>query len=260
MKNKEFIITLTVICFVLGLMFTMQLKTVKKNTSTENIRNSELQAQYSELKKSYDAMQITLAEKEKILQDYRNAETEEETVELLKQELDNALRDAGLKDVRGQGITMTVEDSIAEATLEANLNNYLVHDEDLLNLVNELKSSGAEAISINGKSIVAMSSIRCAGATILINDEKVAPPFVIKAIGDAALLESAINMRGSYVDILKGWGIRFTITRESDIFIPKYNKPIQSQYVTIVNEVIPANEVKTTTDANLFITELKPMH
>ena len=240
MKNKEFIITITLICFILGLMFTMQLNTVKKNTITENVRNSELQAQYSELKKSYDAMQVTLAEKEKILQDYINAETEEETVELLKQELNNALRDAGLKDVRGQGIMMIVEDSIAAADSDANLNNYLVHDEDLLNLVNELKSSGAEAISINDKRIVSMSSIRCAGPTILVNDEKVAPPFVIKAIGDSALLESAITMRGSYVDILKGWGIGFTITKESDIFVPKYNKSIQSQFITIVDETIEA--------------------
>lgn len=242
MKNKEFIITITIICFILGLMFTMQIRTVKKNTTTENVRNSELQAQYAELKKSYDDMQITLAEKEKILQDYRNAETEEETIELMKQELNNALRDAGLKDVRGQGIIMTVEDSIAEAGADANLNNYLVHDEDLLNLVNELKSSGAEAISINDKRIVSMSSIRCAGATILVNDEKVAPPFVIKAIGDSALLESAITMRGSYVDILKGWGIRFTITKDADIFIPKYDKSIQSKFITIVDETVEADQ------------------
>ena len=241
MVNKKFIITITFLCFILGFMFMMQIKTVKKNTNTENVRNSELQAQYSELKKSYDAMQVTLAEKEKILQDYRNAETEEETVELMKLELNNALRDAGLKDVRGQGIIMTVEDSILEAGTDANLNNYLVHDEDLLNLVNELKASGAEAISINDKRVISMSAIRCAGTTILVNDEKVAPPFVIKAIGDSALLESAITMRGSYVDILKGWGIRFNITKESDIFIPKYDKPIQSQYITIVDETVEAD-------------------
>ena len=214
----------------------MQLKTVNKNTTTATVRNSELQAQYSELKKAYDDMQVTLAEKEKILQDYRNVETTEETVELIKQELNTALRDAGLKDVRGQGIVVTVEDSVTEAGQDANLNNYLVHDEDLLNIVNELKSSGAEAISVNDQRIVSMSSIRCAGPTILVNDEKLAPPFVIKAIGDSSLLESAINMRGSYVDILKGWGIRFNITKESDIFIPKYSKSIQSKFITIVDE------------------------
>lgn len=214
----------------------MQLKTVNKSTTTATVRNSELQAQYSELKKAYDDMQVTLAEKEKILQDYRNVETTEETVELIKQELNTALRDAGLKDVRGQGLIVTVEDSVNEAGQDTNLNNYLVHDEDLLNIVNELKSSGAEAISINDQRIVAMSSIRCAGPTILVNDEKLAPPFTIKAIGDASLLESAINMRGSYVDILKGWGIRFTITKENDIFIPKYSKTIKGKYVTIVDE------------------------
>ena len=182
-----------------------------------------------------------------------------ETKELLKQDLTVALKNAGLTDVRGPGLVITMNDSLADLGT-TDLNYYLVHDEDLLNLVNELKSSGAEAISINDKRVVAMSSIRCAGATILINDEKVAPPFVIKAIGDAALLESAINMRGSYVDILKGWGIRFTITRESDIFIPKYNKPIQSQYITIANEANSTREGKTNVDSNPFVAELKPIY
>jgi len=240
-KSKKFIVTITFVCFILGLMFTMQIKTVNTTAETENVRNKELQTQYAELKSSYDSLQVTLAEKEKILQEYRNAETDEETVELLKKELNNALRDAGLKDVRGQGIIMTVEDSILEAGADANLNNYLVHDEDLLNLVNELKVSGAEAISINDKRIVTTSAIRCAGTTILVNEERIAPPFVIKAIGDAAVLESAITMRGSYVDILKGWGIRFNITKESDIFIPRYDKSIQSQFVTIVDETVEAD-------------------
>ena len=53
MKNREFIITITIICFALGLMLTMQLKTVKKNKEeTASIRTSEVQTQYAELKKN----------------------------------------------------------------------------------------------------------------------------------------------------------------------------------------------------------------
>ena len=87
MKNKEFVLTITFICFFLGLIFTMQLKTVKKNTeNTTASRVSEVQAQYAELKKNYESLQETLAEKEKTIQQYRNAETQEETTELLKHE------------------------------------------------------------------------------------------------------------------------------------------------------------------------------
>ena len=88
MKNKDFILTITFICFVLGLIFTMQIKTVKKNTETTTLsRTGELQAQYAELKKSYDDLNASLVEKDKIIQEYRNAQTEDETKELLKQDL-----------------------------------------------------------------------------------------------------------------------------------------------------------------------------
>ena len=242
MKNKEFVLTITFICFFLGLIFTMQLKTVKTNTeSTTAARVSEVQAQYAELKKNYQSLEETLAEKEKIIQEYRNAETAEEATEILKQDLKIALRNAGLTDVRGPGITITMNDSLADFGAGVDLNSYLIHDEDLLNVVNELKSSGAEAIAINDQRIVAMSEIRCAGTTILVNGVKLATPYVIKAIGDSNMLESGISMRGGYVDILKSWGIRFDITKASDIFIPKYATALSSKYLTTVEETIENN-------------------
>ena len=216
----------------------MQIKTVKKNTETTTLsRTGELQAQYAELKKSYDDLNASLVEKDKIIQEYRNAQTEDETKELLKQDLTVELKNAGLTDVRGPGLVITMNDSLADLGA-TDLNYYLVHDEDLLNVVNELKASGAEAISINDQRVVAMSEIRCAGTTILVNGQRLAPPYVIKAIGDSAMLESGVTLRGGYVDILKGWGIRFDITKESDIFIPKYNKVISNKFMTTVEETV----------------------
>lgn len=214
----------------------MQLKTVKVNEEKSTTRTSEVQAQYAELKKNYDAKILELEEKDKILEEYRKAETDEETVELLKQELTKAQQDAGLTNVRGAGLTILMEDSLADFGSGIDLNNYLVHDEDILKVVNELKSAGAEAISVNNQRIISMSEIRCAGTTIFINGERIGAPFTIKAIGDPVLLESAMTMRGGNVDILKEWGIRFTITREADIVVPKYSKAVSSKYITTVIE------------------------
>ena len=73
MKNKEFIITITVICFILGLMLTMQLKTVQVNEEKSSARTSEVQAQYAELKKNYDAKVLEIEELNKVLEEYRKA-------------------------------------------------------------------------------------------------------------------------------------------------------------------------------------------
>lgn len=245
MKNKEFIITITIICFILGLMLTMQLKTVQVNEDKTNTRASEVQAQYAELKKNYDAKLSEIEELNKVLDEYRKAETDEETVELLKAELKKAQQDAGLTNVRGTGLTVVMEDSLADLGTGIDLNNYLVHDEDILKVVNELKSAGAEAISVNDQRMISTSEIRCAGTTIFINGVRIGAPFTIKAIGDPAVLESAMTMRGGNVDILKEWGIRFTITRESDIVITKYNKAISSQYLTTVTEDVTSNSTST---------------
>jgi len=244
MKNKEFIITVTVICFILGLMLAMQLKTVRANSETSSNRTNEVQAQYAELKRNYDAKLLEIEEKDKMLEEYRKAETDEETVEVLKQELNKALQDAGLTNVRGAGLTVTMEDSIKTIEGVYDLNTYLVHDEDILKVVNELRSAGAEAISVNERRIISTSEIRCAGTTIFINGERVGAPFVIKAIGDPALLESAMLMRGGYVDGLKEWGLRITTTRETDIVIPKYDKAISSKYMTTVVEDTSATSDK----------------
>lgn len=235
MKNKEFTITITIICFVLGLMLAMQLKTVQVNSETGSDRINEIQTQYAELKRNYDAKVTELEEKDKMLDDYRKAETDEETVEILKQELNKALQDAGLTNVRGTGITVVLEDSTKTIEGVYDLNSYLVHDEDIMKVVNELRGAGAEAISVNNQRIISTSEIRCAGTTIFINGERVGAPFVIKAIGDSALLESAMLMRGGYVDGIKEW-INVKITRETDVVIPKYNKTISSKYMTTVVE------------------------
>lgn len=236
MKNKEFVITITIICFILGLMLAMQLKTVKANSETSSNRTTELQTQYAELKRNYDAKILELEEKDKMLEEYRKAETDEETVEVIKQELNKALQDAGLTNVRGTGVTVVLEDSTKNIEGVYDLNAYLVHDEDIMKVVNELRSAGAEAISVNNQRIISTSEIRCAGTTIFINGERVGAPFIIKAIGDPALLESAMLMRGGYVDGLREWGIGVTITRETDVVIPKYNKTISSKFVTTVIE------------------------
>ena len=244
MKNKEFIVTITVVCFILGLMLTMQVKTVKVNSDEKTtLRISEIQAQYAELKKNYDAKVLELEEKDKILDEYRNVQSEEETIALLRKDLAKAMQDACLTNVRGAGLTVVLEDSKVDFGAGIDPNNYLVHDEDILKVVNELKSAGAEAIAVNEQRIISTSEIRCAGPTIFINGERVGAPFVIKAIGDPALLESAMTMRGGHVDIIKEWGLGITITKETDVLVPKYNKTITGKFMTTVIE-------ETTTAAN----------
>ena len=111
----------------------------------------------------------------------------------------------------------------------------IVHNIDLLALVNELNNAGAEAIEINGQRIVNTSAITCEGNVIKINGEKIGSPFTIKAIGSQGLLYGQITRIGSYIDLMKSEGVIVNVKKEDDITINKYTGVITSQYIKTIN-------------------------
>ena len=113
-------------------------------------------------------------------------------------------------------------------------NLQLVHDDDLLRLANELKSSGAEAISINGERLIATSEIRCAGTTILVNWKRITPPFIILAIGNPEMLESGLSIKGGYLEAMRYAGLQINLQQIEDVEIPAYNGPFQFEYSQMV--------------------------
>ena len=101
-----------------------------------------------------------------------------------------------------------------------------MHAEDILSVVNELFSAGAEAVSINGQRFVANSSVRCAGSVVNVNGVKIAAPFVISAIGDPDILEAALAFPGGVIDSLRPWGIELEIKKSDKIDIAPYSSTI----------------------------------
>lgn len=82
--------------------------------------------------------------------------------------------------------------------------------------INDLRKSGAEAISINGERVLPLSEIKCSGATITINSTMYGQPFIIKAIGNGDSLMASILSPQSYVNLLReSYGI-FVEAKEDD--------------------------------------------
>ena len=141
----------------------------------------------------------------------------------------------GTTDVEGQGIILTVEDNknVTNETISImdNISNYLIHDSDLLTLVNELKNAGAEAISINDERITNQSSITCDGNVILINGNKVGSPFTIRAIGSQEALMGAIKRPGGFLEELEEFGLVSSVKKQSKIRINKFNGIVDFKYI-----------------------------
>jgi uncharacterized protein YlxW (UPF0749 family) len=138
----------------------------------------------------------------------------------------------GLTELKGEGINITVEDNENATINDENLTNELVHNTDLIELVNELKNAGAEAISINGQRIVSTSCINCDGTVISVNGKKINSPFVISAIGNKESL-SGITRPGSYIELMEEDGISVKVEKLTSVIIPKYNGVMTSKYMKI---------------------------
>ncbi len=143
---------------------------------------------------------------------------------------------ACLLPLEGTGIIIKMDDSSKEAKKGEDKNLYLIHDDDILRVINELRAAGAEAISINGQRLVDISEIRCAGPTLSVNNVRSSAPFEIHAIGEKNALENAIKMRGGVADTLKVWGIQIDFETSDSVYIPPYKGDHPHVYSRIVLE------------------------
>ncbi|MFB6775991.1 DUF881 domain-containing protein [Streptomyces sp. NPDC056352] len=98
-----------------------------------------------------------------------------------------------------------------------------VRDRDMQRVVNGLWQSGAEAISINGQRLTALSAIRAAGDAILVDNKPLVPPYTVLAVGDGKRLSTAFedSADGQYLKALKDtFDIRTSMSVQDEVRLP----------------------------------------
>ena len=212
---------------VVGFLMAIQARQEKENISTiPNQRVEELSVRLVQMEEERNALKDQLQTIEK---DISSAAATHEINDELKLQ-------AGLLPLEGTGLIIKMDDSTKEAKSGENPNLYLIHDDDLLRVINELKAAGAEAISINGQRLIETSEIRCAGPTLSVNNVRSSAPYEIHAIGDKNTLENAIKMRGGVAETLKVWGIYLEVESSNDVYIPAYKGTRSYIYAHVTEE------------------------
>lgn len=222
------IITIGIACFVLTLVMFMQFKIVNQTdiTSIETMREQELRTELANWKAKYDETNIKYEEIQSKIKEYNEKkESNTETSELIKEELEQVNMILGKTDVTGTGIVITLRDTNSEEISR-------ITADDLLLIVNSLKLSGAEAISINDERILNMTDIVDINESFVkINGQRILSPYVVKAIGEQSYLEGGLLGNGGCVDKLKKLGHDISIDKENKISINKYNSEIKYKYM-----------------------------
>lgn len=222
-------ITVAFVLLALGLMLAIQYRTTRgPQPNIPETRAQEISNRLKEVTDERDYLKKDVQDlRDRLDQAGRSGDARSRAIQ---GELDKTRVLAGMTPVRGQGVEVTLNDSPKKLKPGENPNLYLLHEEDLLKVINELRSGGAEAISINGQRLLATSEIRCAGTTILVNTKKVVPPLVILATGDPAALQSSLEIKGGIVETMRIWGLIVDVKRRPDITVPAFSGSVRLEY------------------------------
>lgn len=223
-------IVIGIMSFMMIYVILIQINIVKEydGEEIELMRETELKETLATYKEKYEETTNELNSTVARIEEYKADEkSEEDAVALLEEEVNQANMLLGKTDVTGEGIIITIENTGGDSENEA----MTVNTADLINLVNELRLAGAEAISINGERIVANSDIFDVGNFIYINGQRTTSPYEIKVIGDRKYLESALNIKGGYIDIYTLNGYNIKMESSENIVIGKYEGEMTLNYV-----------------------------
>lgn len=217
-QREKWQISVALVCVVLGILLAVQFRTQSAKDRLPT-GNSELMVRlYNEAK----VQEASLAhEAEALRAELRHAGEGKSVLQGLNSELMKSLLLAGTTRVSGPGLQITLESPVG-GRKQNKEELFLVHDEDLLNVVNELLAAGAEAIAINGERRVAQTEVRRAGALMSINNHSTGEPFLIQALGDPESLARSVEARGGVLEALRAWGITVTVQRVEDLTLPAY--------------------------------------
>lgn len=222
-------VLLLIIGVVFGLLLVSQYQANPLTITTDRFDEAQDQEEILEtLNKDQNLLknQISvLREKLNELQSKDLKQEDQEAIQKLKAKI-------GLVAVAGAGVKVLLDDSpdVIRENLDIN-NDALVHASDLRDVINLLRVSKAEAISINGQRILINSPVSCVGNSILVNNSNLLPPFQIEAVGDADVLETQLesNLAGIHKRAFDN-NLVFKIEKQEDLVIPIYNGDLGFQY------------------------------
>jgi uncharacterized protein YlxW (UPF0749 family) len=214
-----------VITIFIGYLITVQIRSnITPNQGIVTIpKILEMQDQIDNIKRENLNLASSINETKIKLDEYKSSSKSGSVYENMAKELEKTRNYADYETLEGPGIIISMNDSLDKVEEGENPNWYLIHDGDILEIINELRGAGAEAIATNDERVAATSNIRCGGPTINIDGKRHAVPFVIKAIGNPEALAKAAEDNPTYIE-LKEWGFQLKMVKDNNITILKSDK------------------------------------
>jgi uncharacterized protein YlxW (UPF0749 family) len=148
-------------------------------------------------------------------------------------------KSAGTQKVKGEAITVTLNDAPPDAT--AKLPGYpepqpdylVIHQQDLQAVVNALWQGGAKGIKVMDQRLISTSAVRCVGNTLILQGRVYSPPYKITAVGDPDKLTKALSASPAiqnYMVYVNVYGLGWKVTEDGTVTLPGYSGTVDLHY------------------------------
>lgn len=237
MKNSEANAFVFIASIIIGILISMNISFTRGNERVF-LSAKQYQDAYNYKNKLYSDITGLIEQYNKYytkLEKYKNNEQNENQItDTIMEELEENRIVLGKVPVEGEGIIINLNDAISEDI--ENSFDYelrLVHNTDIIQVINDLRNAGAEAISINGQRIIGSTEIYCSGPFLRVNGVKIAAIFSIQAIGNNEVLYNYMMSNENYLKTLMTRKIIVEVGKSDKIRIPAYTGDQKKEFIQV---------------------------
>ncbi|HWF28341.1 MAG TPA: DUF881 domain-containing protein [Mycobacterium sp.] len=212
------------LCLVLGLAIVTQVRHTKSGDSLDTARPADLLVLLDSLRQREATLNTEVSELQNTLNQLQaSGNTDQAAIQSAQARLAALSILVGAVGATGPGVTVTIEDPGPGVSPEV-----------MLDVINELRAAGAEAIETND----AHQSVRVGVDTwvvgtpgsLTIDSKTLSPPYSILAIGDPPTLAAAMNIPGGAEDSIKRVGARMSVQQADRVDVTTLRQPKPHQY------------------------------
>ena len=216
------------LCLVLGVAFVTQVRQNESGDSLESARPADLLVLLDSLQQREAALNTEVADLQRTLASLQASGTSDQAaIENAQARLAALSILLGTVAATGPGVTLTITDTAPGVSPEA-----------MLDVINELRAAGAEAVEIRGGGASQQLSVRVgvdtwvvgAPGALVIDGQTLNPPYSVLAIGDPPTLAAAMNIPGGAMDSIERVGGTMGIQQAPRVDVNALRQPKPRQY------------------------------
>ncbi|MCV7158355.1 MULTISPECIES: DUF881 domain-containing protein [unclassified Mycolicibacterium] len=216
------------LCVLLGAAIVTQVRQNDSGDSLETARPADLLILLDSLQQREASLSTEVADLQRTLQQLQASGSSDQTaIENAQARLAALSIQIGTVAATGPGVTLTIEDNAPGVAAET-----------MLDVINELRAAGAEAIEIRGGGADQQTAVRVGVDTwvvgtpgqLIIDNVAVGPPYSVLAIGDPPTLAAAMNIPGGAMDSIKRVGGTMVVQQAQRVDVTALRQPKPRQY------------------------------